>query len=277
MRRTLLALIALLAAVGLLASCGTSGGNDDASTTTAAADDGAADEGTSDESGSDEGSSDEGSSDEGSSSGSDATAEELVALLPTAEEVGGDYQLDDSGVDEGDDDSDDEEMDAQFEEACPGIAELEFLGQGDGQPSAVASFSTEDDREIEVELDPAADELSGDNIDAIVEALADCKGVEVADEEMGGSFTIDIAAERDDTYGDVGLRMDMTATIALFGMEIPFSFAGQAFSVDGIGVFVSATSGVLEDEENFEMTPVPLDEDVLASVSELMAERVAER
>ena len=265
MRRTLLLLIALLGTLGLLAGCGTSGGDD--ATGTTAANGSSADDKTDD--GSDEG------------SGSMPTTEELEALLPTAEEVGSDYteQAPDTG-DDGEDsaDSTDDEMDQKFEEACPGISELEFLDMGssdDGEDDSVtASFATDDDREVEVTLDPTLDQLNEDNLDTLVDALDGCDDIEVTDEEEGFSFTISLQAERDDTYGDFGLAMTFEATIAFFGMEIPLTFAGQAFSVDGIGVTVSATSGVIEDEEAFEMTPVPYDADVLADLSALMEERV---
>jgi hypothetical protein len=253
MRRPLLLLLTLLATLGLLAACGTSGGQD---APTASEDQTEPDGG-----------------------GATATREQLEALLPTAEEVGSEYELDESSADGDDDDGDDEdeddEIDRQFEEACPGIADLDFLDSGSGadDDAASATFTTEDDREVEVNLDPLLDELNEDNVDALVDALADCTDIEVTDED-GFTLAIDIRAERDDTFGDFGLRMDFEATVTAMGFEIPLTFAGQAFSVDGIGVTISATSGIIEDDEAMELTPVPFDEDVLASVSELMAERV---
>ena len=272
MRRSVLLLLALLATVGFVAGCGTSGGDDASPTTTA---------GKASSSSTSDGSSDTTEPSDATTSGSTETTAttkghgaaptlaELQAILPKASDIGTGYTL------QGDDSSDDssDETDKQLEEACPGISKLEFLGQGQSDGStATANFATEDDREVDVELDPTPTHLTADNVDQIVSTLDGCKDVKVSDDSSGFSIQMSISARREDGYGDFGMRMDMQATVSAMGLEIPLTFAGHAFSVDGVGVYVSATSGV--DDSGNDIRPIPYDADILDSVSSLMEDRV---
>lgn len=270
MRRTLLALIALLACLGLVAGCGTSGGDATAPTTTKAADDGAGTTEPSDDSDTTEPTDTTEPSDDAS-----VAVADLEALLPTEEEVGPDYTLDSSSADGTDDSGDDEtdSTDEQFKEACPGLEQLDFLDSAAdaGDESAMVSFVTEDDREIEVELDPTSEDFTEDNLDQLVEAFSGCEDIEITDED-GISYTISITAEPDGSRGDFGLRVDMDIAIDFMGTPVTFQFAGQAFKIGDVGVFVSATSGLEETETDF--TPVPLDEEILSDLSDLMENRV---
>jgi predicted small secreted protein len=281
MRRSpLLLLLVLLGCLGLLAGCGTSGGEDadeGATATTAAPDDDGSDDGGTDEGTTEttEGGSDDGGSDEGSS----ASIEALEAILPTVEDVGPGYEVDESSADDDDDDMGDDEddeadpMDEAFIEACPGLEQLAFLDldSDDAGDSAMISFSDENDRELAVELDPSTEDFTEDNVDALVEAFAGCDDISLTDED-GANFTISIVAERDGSRGDFGMRFDMDVAVDFLGTPIDLQFAGHAFSVDGIAAFVSVTSGISETETTFDM--VPLDEELLGDMADLMENRL---
>lgn len=275
MRRRLLLLIALLASLGLVAGCGTSGGEASSTTTTAAPapDDGADDATTTEPTDADE----PDQPDDGGTA--TISVEELEALLPTEEEVGNGYVLEESTADgtaETDDDEDTDSTDQQFEEACPGLAELDFLDDASDadDSSAMVSFATEDERELEVELDPTSEDFTEDNLDELIDAFADCQDLEITDED-GFTSTISISAQPDGSRGDFGLRLDMDISIDFLGTPVSFQFAGQAFKIDDIAVFVSATSGLEETETDF--TPIPLDEELLGDISDLMENRVNDR
>ena len=275
MRRTLTLLLALLATLGLLSGCGTSGGDDSAGTTTTKAADDAAgsDDGTDSTEPADDGTETTEPADDGGS-GSAATVAELEDLLPTADDVPSEYTLDDS--DDGEDSSDgsDDAMDEQFKEACPGLEQLDFLDTSSDDETAQVTFSDPDDRELSVELDPANEDFTEDNIGLIVDAFADCDEVSLTDED-GVDYTISIQAEEDGSRGDFGMRLDMHVAIDFLGTPIELDFAGQAFSVDGVSAFVSTTSGISETETDF--TAVPLDEELLGDISDLMENRLNDR
>lgn len=276
MRRPLLALLALFATVALLAGCGASGGQDavDAGAPTTAAPDGGTDGEQPDQG-------DETDDTEPSNGPSGVALSDLEAILPTEADLGGDYVATaDDADDDGSDDETDPELEADdasddaFLEACPAAAELEFLDDvGDDDEQAVAGFETEDQREIEVSLAPQAPAaFSGDNLDTIVDALSDCGTIEV--EEDGTKITFTITAERDDTYGEDGLRLDMDASFELMGMALDLTFVGRAFTIGDVGVFISGTSGLATEDGSFEATTVPVDADLVEELAALMEERV---
>ena len=271
MRRSpLLVLIVLLALVGFATGCGTSGGNEATKTSTSADDSASSSDDKSDDA------SDDGDQSDDSSTPTSASTEDLKAILPTLDDLDDPDYVDEEvqlGADDTSDESDDS-SDQEIEDACPGISELEFFDdtQSDDDDSVSVTFSADDQREVEVRLDPTATALTEDNLDKAIEVLNDCG--EVSLEEDGTEMTMYFHAERDDSFGDHGLRLEMQASFDYLGMGIDLEFIGRAFWTDGVGVFVSASSGFEESDSGMPGDAVPLDEDHIDAMSELMVERV---
>ena len=276
-RHPILAVLVVLPILAFLAGCGASGGDDkadsDAKTTTTAA--------ASDDEGTDEPVDDETTTTADSGdSGSDATTEALVGILPTAEEIGPDYEVSDEDLtteaddDEADDTSDDENdpTEQAIIDACPGAEILNELDNSSGSNADEVSreFENASQATIEVALDPTPDDFDEATVDKVVEALSDCGTIETSDED-GNAISMEISAERADDFGDFGVSMTMTATFSMMGSEIPIEFHGLIFSVDGTTVSVIATSGL--DENTFE--GVPGDYDLIPDIAAMMEERVA--
>lgn len=268
-RTTRSALLALVPLLALLAACGTSGGDDaspsgDKATTTAAT------------GGSEDTTTTEGSDDGGDAAGPSSAA--LADILPTVEDIGEGYEQSDEDLaddpeddssDTGDDESDPTE-DAILE-ACPGAKVLEELDNtsGDNPDEVSREFATESDQTIEVALDPTGEDFSEENVDTVVEALADCGTIKTTDED-GNEIEMTIEAERDDEFGDYGVKMSMDATFEIMGTPVQIEFRGQIFTVDGVTVSVVATSGL--DDTTFEY--VPGDYDKVPELAAEMQDRV---
>ena len=274
-RHPLLALLVLIPVLSLLASCGASGGDEaktdgTTATTTAGSDD-------------DSSTTVDGSGDDSGGSGERPTSAQLADLLPTVDDIGGDYEQSDedlsdeadSSDDSGDDSSSDEGSDPTEEaiiEACPGAEILNELDNtsDDNADEVSREFSTPADATIEVALDPTPDQFDEDTVDQVVEALSDCGKITTEDED-GNAIEMEISAEKTDEYGDFGVSMKMNASFSLMGMTIPIDFEGLIFSVDGTTVSVVATSGL--DDTTFEA--VPGDYDKIPDIATLMEDRVA--
>lgn len=274
MRRSpIFAIFALLAVLGLLAGCGTSGGEDATSSTTTTAAPADGDRGADDTTTTEAGDEDDGDA-------AATSVDQLKAILPTLKDLDDpaytDADIQIGGDPDSDDTDDDESGDDPYDEACPELQELDFLNETDTDDDSVSvTFSTEDEREVEVRLDPTASELTGESLDQIVEALNACGSVSIEDETMGAA-TVTFAAERDDRFGDRGLRLTMNASFSFFGMAIDVDFLGHAFELNGIGVFVSASSGFEESETSLMGTPVPLDGEHVDAMAKLMDQRVGD-
>jgi len=280
-RHPLLALLVLIPVLSLLASCGTSGGNDaadtDAKTTTTAS---ASDDGADDPVDETTTTADDGGGEEASG----VTSAQLADILPTVDDIGAGYEMSDEDLADNDDaadepdESDDESsadeedpMDQAIIDACPGAKILEDLDDSDDENLDEVSreFSTEADATIEVALDPTPGLFTEETVGKIVDGLADCGTIETEDED-GNAMTMDIAAEETDAYGDYGMTMSMSAEFSMMGTTIPIDFEGLVYNVDGVTVSVIATSGL--DDATFEATPG--DYDMIPELASLMQERV---
>ena len=275
MRRSpVLPLLVLAPLFALLAACGARGGEkastDDKTATTAASDDQTEDP-------SDDPADDETTTTADEGGGEAPTVAALVDILPTAEEIGDGYEVSEEDLtdepeesDEGDDE-DDPTQDAILE-ACPGAEVLEELdnSSGDNPDEVSREFSTESDQSVEVALDPTGGDFTEENVDTVVEALADCGTIKTEDED-GNAIEMTLKAERDDSYGDYGVAMTMEATFELFGSPLSIEFRGQIFDVDGVTVSIVASSGL--DDATFEV--VPGDYDKVPELASEMQDRVA--
>ena len=156
-------------------------------------------------------------------------------------------------------------------EACPGAEVIQELdnSSGDNPDEVSREFSTDTDKTVEVSLDPTGGDFTEENVDKVVEALADCGTIKT--DADGTKIEMTIKAERNDDIGDFGVQMSMDATFELMGTPVEISFRGRIFSVDGVTVSVVATSGL--DDTTFQA--VPGDYDLVPTLSNEMQDRVA--
>lgn len=269
-RRPILVLAASTAL--LLGACGSSGGDDAGTTTTPAAEasttTGAP--GPSDTTDQGEGGEDEPTTTSGSDRGDGATVslDDLEALMPDASVMGPEYRSN-SDVEEGYDDPG--ETDQAINEACPEAAAL--TAEQDDTDDVERLFETDDSREVNLRLDPTPSaNLDPDRIDAIVDAINAC-GPVVLDQD-GLSIRMDLAAERDDTFGDHGVTMQMQATLShpSFPAPLELSFRGRAFVVGSVAVTILTSDGIDEDA----MAAVPGDFDRAEALATQMESAVAD-
>ena len=284
MRRSFaLNVISTFVALTFVAGCGTSGDNDEAdkksTTTTFKA--GEATSTTENKDSTEKQATT--TSTEPSGQTANVTTEQLKAILPTLEDLNDPAYTEEEvelGSDESDDPEDGEdEEDDPFAKACPGVSELEFFDDTDGdtnKDSVSVSFSAPDDREVEVRADPTPIGLSSDELENAIKVLNACGEVTIED-EFFGSMKIKFEAERDNSFGDHGLRLTMATSFTVMGETLPLEFVGYAFHTEGVGVFVSVSSGFDSSEASAieNPTPVPADAHHLEPLSALMVERIA--
>ena len=219
------AAIVLATALLLLAGCGTSGGektSSDGDTTTTTADDKGA--------------------------GQPPTAKQLIAILPKAADIGADYKVTKTETGSGTADTttttdpEDAELDAEMKEKCPAFAELDQSLRGsDNDDEVTRTYATEDDREIEIELDPTPTTFTEENIDKLVDAINGCGTIEFS--ASGVDLSMKLKAKRNDSIGDFGVDLSMEAQFQMMGMPMELGFTGRFFSIDGVGVSVTASGG----------------------------------
>jgi hypothetical protein len=171
------------------------------------------------------------------------TKEELDAIMPTDENVPGDYELEEgTRVSDQVNDEDEDGTNDVLEKACPAMDLLSLGGTtGDNENEVIRSFTAPDGRVIEVAVNPTP-QLTVGNASQLVDAINECG--RVRQREGGAELIIDFSAELDDSFGDYGLRVNMEAKAD--GLDA-LEFQGQFFVVDGVGVSVFASSGTNPD------------------------------
>lgn len=258
--------LAVTAAV-LLAGCGSSGGDDATTTTIAAAATTTTAAGPTDTDGA---SDDDATTTTGVAQGDGGTVslDALEALMPDPSVIGPGYRSN-SDVEEGYDDPG--ETDQAMTDACPEAAAL--TAEQDDADDVERLFETDDSREVNLRLDPTPSaNLDPDRIDTIVDAINACAPV-VLDQD-GLSITMDLAAERDDTFGDRGVTMQIQATLThpSFPAPLELGFRGRAFVVGSVAVTILASDGIDEDA----MAAVPGDFDRAEALAGQMEAAVAD-
>lgn len=239
----------------LLAGCSTSGGSDAAPSTTKAPKSSTtiADETT--------------TTTEADDPGEGPSSEDLEALLPTAADLGDDWEVDDSAVDSDEDD----ETDKALEEQCPGTAA--FTLNDDEDDDVQANFANTDNSRMEVSVTPSANDLSDEDLEAAVEAINDCDDITLTDsDDITTTFTF--SADLDPDYGDQGIRLE--AEVTLEGGTIPQPVTLMVYAVffryGSAGVSVTGTDGI--DEATFE--PIDVDTDLLLELADDLDQKVSE-
>jgi hypothetical protein len=200
--------------------------------------------------------------------GGEVSLDDLEALMPDPSVIGPDYRSN-SDVEEGYDDPG--ETDQAMTDACPEAASL--TAEQDDAGDAERLFETDDSRQVNLRLDPTPSaNLAPDRIDAIVDAINACAPV-VLDQD-GLDLTMDLAAERDDTYGDRGVTMQIQATLShpSFPAPLEVGFRGRAFVVGSVAVTILASDGIDEDA----MVAVPGDFEPAEALAAQMEAAVAE-
>lgn len=259
--RTSRLVIAGFAGALLLAGCGASGGDDIAeATTTTTADSTTTTAG--------DRSDDTTTSTEAGSSDGQIDREALDALMPEASDIGADYHSN-SDVEEGYDEPDD--TDNAVADACPGAAK--FMDTAVDKTKAARLFETEDGRNVEVTLDPTPSANFDEGaFDDVIDAINACDTIELA--QNGVEMKLDLAAERDDSYGDRGVVMQMHAvmTHASFPAPIELSFRVRSYIIGSVSVSTSVNDGLNEDT----LEAVPGDFDFVDQLAADLEPKVAD-
>lgn len=186
---------------------------------------------------------------------------DLRDLLPDVSALDASYREappedeDEEGTDDGD------EVEDAMEEACPEAAAL--IDQDDDEDDVEQEYVGALDRSITVGLDPTPRNLDADSIDEAVAAISSCDTVSLTQDEL--DMTIDLEAERDDSFGDRGvlLTMDLSMSHSEFPAPITLEMRGRFFQVGSLGAQVDVTSGF--DDTTFE--PAAGDFDLLDTLA----------
>jgi hypothetical protein len=215
----------------------------------------------------------------GASGGNDASAvptgEQLEAILPTADDLGPEWELDELvGAGEAEDEEaegfdPDDPTDAAIAEACPEAAALD-VGQDASPDDVSASFTTDQDLMAEVSLGPVPDRFSEEGLTEVIDALADCTDIEI--EEDGTAMTMTIRADRSDDLGDYGATIGFDIEVEVLGEPLTLTLDGRIFVIDGIAVGVMVNSGF--DAMTGETVDAPTD--LLEELSAEMEQRLQE-
>lgn len=257
------ALALAAAAVLLVPACGTGGDDeaDDTTTTTEAA-------GETTTTGDETTTTEDGTTTTEGSGGGEVSADDLEALLPDESDIGADYV----GTDLEDDEP--SESDDEVAAACPEAAQ--FMNETGEDDRVGRQFETEDNREIEVKLDPTPSEnFDEDTIDTVIDAVNACDVIEL--ENNGINMEMSLDAQRDDTYGDLGVVMRMTALMDHpdFPAPVTLTFSNRAFVVGSVSVSLSATDG-LTGATAAEIELIPGDHQILEDLAERLETDVAD-
>ncbi len=197
----------------------------------------------------------------------------LQALLPTAADLNPNYKIDTSG------DSSGGQTDAAMEKAmanvCPpdAAAVLQSTG-GNGVATGHVdrSFSTKDSRAMSVNLGPVDPTKTEAELTKIIAAVGKCGTLTFTD-DRGYHYSMTLSAERDDTYGDIGLLVHIKFEVSGSDLSsaIPFEMRVREFHQGSVDVSITATSGV----DNQTGAPVSGDFGVLDSLSKDLDTKVA--
>lgn len=185
----------------------------------------------------------------------DVTVEDLEGILPSATDIGPDYSEEPE-----EDETEDEDEENPLAEACPAVAEL--ADTGDDSQKVTRSFATEDERSVEVELHAAPPVTDEAGFDERIDALNDCGSVSFSQD--GFDYEVTVAAERSDTFGDLGARLDGTITISGPQLAQPaqLEVRQHIFIVGGLGASIEVFSGLTQTGPDT-LAPVPGDFDLL--------------
>ncbi len=174
---------------------------------------------------------------------------DLLALLPDVSAIDAGYT---EAPAEDEEAGGDDEVEDALAEACPEAAAI-LAEDDDEDDSAEREYDGALAKSVTVGLDPTPRNLDEDSIDDAVAAVASCETVTLTQD--GLDMTIDLTAERDDTYGDRGVLMTMDLSISSPQLPAPITLQmrGRIFQVGSLGASVNVTSGF--DETTFEPAP----------------------
>lgn len=228
-------LVAALASLVTLASCGVSGGNDTTATT--------------------------GSTTTTKPDDDPVSADALRALLPTVAEVGPEYEVAEKDDPEEDDD---QQFEAAVRTACPNAAAFLDDASSSDDDDIAREFETPDDRTISVTLNPDPRNLGEDELDRLIGVINGCDTIDIEDEDEI-SASLDLEAERDDTYGDRGMVMQMHVAFGsgLLPEPIELDARIRVFTVGPVSVSINAGDGI--DETT--LATIPGDVDIIDTLA----------
>lgn len=211
------------------------------------------------------------SSDQGSGKGSDRTKPTLVTsdladLLPTASNLGPDYQESDEADSDDTEDGDDSAFDAAFAERCPDALKL-MDEESDDEDSLDRTFDAKDGRQVQVSVQIKDPDEADAELEQIRKAFADCKRITYTDtDEL--AYSIKLGAQADQKYGDnaVMLTIDVTVNDPSEFKPITIKTKMRLVRVGEVAISISAQSGYNQAAE----TEVDGDFGLLDSLAETM-------
>lgn len=171
----------------------------------------------------------------------------LRALLPSAADIGPDYQI--AAADE--DEADDQSFEEAMRSACPEAAALMEDVSAEDESDIGRDFETENQRTISVQFNPEPRNMGEQDLDRVIDVINGCGTINV-DSDDSVTFTLDFTAMRDDTFGDRGVTMHLQAVIAspLFGAPLSLNAQLRTFVVGPVSVAINAGDGI--DDLTFE-------------------------
>jgi len=242
-----IALVALAALAFVATSCGSSGGSDASTTTTAKASTTTQAKTTTTAVNDDR-----------------PTKADLEAILPTAADIGAGWTLDTSTDDSSS--AQDKAMDAQ----CPALKDLGTTNDVADKNKVKHSFTNAAGEQIEVSLSNDADKVDQAELAKKIEAVNSCGPITSTSD--GVNTTIVLQAKANDAYGDFGVQMQAKVTLESEQLPQPveLNLYGLMFRSGTVGVSITGFDGL--DQTTLKVTPV--DTDALVAQAEAMQSAV---
>lgn len=196
---------------------------------------------------------------EGGDEGEGPTVDQLADLLPTAEEVGEGWYVDEDAGQER------SAIEVATEEQCPEAAGL--LAPPDDDDPTVA-FTNDRGQTLRVTLETDAEAAGSDLLQEIVDGANGCDPVSA--EEGSFAVTAEFEASLNDTYGDEGIQIVAAVNLSNERLSVDANKYRLLFRSGAVGVSVAGGDGVEDDG-----TVTPIEGDVLDATATEMADRVA--
>lgn len=202
--------------------------------------------------------------------GGSLTVADLEAALPEASDIGPDYTVKADSADSGNSDAGDEAI----KKSCPEAAELIDLDRDVDR--ARRKFETNDNRGVEVELEPGAsttEQWSKTNLESLMNAVNGCDPISYVDSGMNVEMKLN--GTFDSNFGEHSGTLTIDATLSGVSPtgsgSLELKMVGRIFIVGDVAVMINVSSGA--DEQ---MQAVPGDFELLDPLSKQMEKAVTD-
>lgn len=179
-------------------------------------------------------------------------AADLEKLLPTAAEIGPGYVIDPSGGEDAGGASD-QQWDQAMRDACPDLYELSSdfsqmftVAYRRNPTTAGRSFLDIYERKVAVELSDGGDfVLTKDLLDRMIAAMNSCKVIRVTDADTGSEMSMEVRANPDTRFGDLGMVTKLDIEVSGPRLPRPVRLNGHVrmFQVGDTAVSITTVDG----------------------------------